>query len=418
MGKGTMDGRTRGDGTVAPTAAAEAMTLRTVDAMADIDPVAWDRLVDAAPAPSPFLRHAFLEALESSGCVGPDTGWQPLHLLAEDTQGRLLGAVPLYAKSHSYGEYVFDWAWADAHERAGLRYYPKLLGALPFTPVPGTRLLADGADDAARASVRSRLLDALAGLGRRLNLSSAHLLFVDGTDEAAITATASRWLVRHGVQFHWSNPPAAPWRDFDHFLDGLQREKRKKIRQERRRVAEAGVTLTRRVGAAITEDDWRFFVTCYERTYAAHGASPYLNLDFFLTVARTMPENWLMVLASDPQGRRIAAALIGLDPARRVAYGRYWGCVEEVPCLHFEACYYQPLQWCIEQGWQRFEGGAQGEHKMARGLLPVPTRSLHWLAAPRFEAAIDRHLARESEAIDEWSDALRRRTPFRDLTPP
>ena len=412
-----MDGWTGGDGTVAPQAGGAAVTLSTVGSMADIDAAAWDRLVQAAPTPSPFLRHAFLTAMESSACATAGTGWQPVHLLAHDAQDRLLGAVPLYAKSHSYGEYVFDWAWADALERAGLRYYPKLLGALPFTPVPGTRLLVDGGDEAQRSALRTALLDGVTALGRRLGLSSAHLLFVDEHDAQAATGAAARWLTRQGVQFHWTNPPDAPWRDFDHFLDGLQREKRKKIRQERRRVAEAGITLERHAGADISEDDWRFFVHCYERTYAAHGARPYLNLGFFLEVARTMRPHWLMVLARDAAGRRIAAALVGLDPGQRAAYGRYWGCVEDVPCLHFEACYYQPLQWCIEQGWRRFEGGAQGEHKMARGLLPVATRSLHWLADPRFEAAVDRHLARESEAIDEWSDSLRRRTPFRDRAP-
>ncbi|HWH81542.1 MAG TPA: GNAT family N-acetyltransferase, partial [Burkholderiaceae bacterium] len=344
--------------------------IRVFDSPAAIDAAAWDALLAAQSAATPFMRHAYLFALHASGSAVAATGWQPQFLCAFDGD-TLIAACPLYVKAHSYGEYVFDWAWADAYQRHGLHYYPKLLDAVPFTPVPGPRLLA------LDATGRRVLLRAMQQLASNAKLSSAHLLFLDEDDQRA--ASAEGWMMRSTVQFHWTQREPAPYADFADFLASLQRDKRKKIQQERRRVVDAGVTFEVLEGAAIAPDDWSFFYRCYAQTYREHGASkPYLTRDFFARMGSTMPENWLLFVAQR-DGQRIAASLIGIDPVRRTAFGRYWGALEHIPCLHFDACYYQPLAWCIANRYARFEGGAQGEHKMARGLLPVQTWSAHWL---------------------------------------
>jgi predicted N-acyltransferase len=325
-----------------------------------------------------------------------------------ERRSELLAAAALYLKTHSYGEYVFDWAWADAYQRHGLAYYPKLLGAVPFTPVPGSRLLAR--DDASR----DLLLQGLLAFVLEAKLSSAHLLFVSDADREAFERAG--WMLRENVQFHWTNREPSPYAGFAEFSAGLQREKRKKIAQERRRVAEAGITFEILEGAAIDKAAWDFFYRCYTLTYRAHHSTPYLTRAFFAETARTMAPHWLMFTARRGD-QRIAASLIALDPERGVAYGRYWGAVEHVPCLHFEACYYQPLAWCIEHGYLRFEGGAQGEHKMARGLLPVRTWSAHWLADQRFASAVEDFLAQEGAGIEAYLDELNERNPFRAAPP-
>jgi uncharacterized protein len=377
--------------------------IRVHDDPAAIDADAWNALLEAQDAPTPFMRHEYLLALDGSHSAVPDTGWAPAWLTLE-CEGTLYGACALYLKSHSYGEYVFDWAWADAYQRHGLAYYPKLLGAVPFTPVPGSRLLATN-DEA-----RDLLLQAMLALARQQRLSSAHLLFVSDADRAACERAG--WLLRDGVQFHWQNREPGGYTDFDDFLRSLQRDKRKKIAQERRRVAEAGVAYELLEGGQIDAAAWDFFYRCYTLTYRAHQSTPYLTRDFFAAMARTMPAHWLMVVARRA-GQRIAASLIALDPARRVAYGRYWGSTDHVPCLHFDACYYQPLSWCIANRYQRFEGGAQGEHKMARGLLPVKTTSAHWLADQRFASAVAEFLQREGAGVGAYVDELNERNPFK-----
>ncbi len=368
-----------------------------------INATAWNALLESQKVPTPFLRHEYLLALQQSGSAAAETGWVPAWLTIEDG-GTLVAACALYLKAHSYGEFVFDWAWADAYQRHGLAYYPKLLGAVPFTPVPGTRLMA--VDDAAR----DLLLQAVLEFARQQGLSSAHLLFLSDTDRAACERAG--WMLREGVQFHWQNREPAAYADFDDFARSLQRDKRKKIAQERRRVVEAGVRYDLLEGAQIDLETWDFFYRCYTRTYRAHHSTPYLTRNFFAEMARTMPANWLMVVARRGD-ERIATSLIALDPIRRVAYGRYWGAIEHVPCLHFDACYYQPLAWCIAQGYQRFEGGAQGEHKMARGLLPVKTCSAHWLADPRFASAVGDFLQREGAGVGAYVDELSDRNPFK-----
>ena len=381
----------------------EVYVTRVHDDPDEIDAASWNLLLDMQTAPTPFMRHEYLAAVHASGSAVPATGWAP-RIVTLQRHGTLAAACALYLKSHSYGEYVFDWSWADAYRRHGLAYYPKLLGAVPFTPVPGTRLLAR--DGAARAA----LLDTVLAAARDSGLSSAHLLFLDETDRRACAAAG--WMLREGVQFHWTQDAQRPYRAFEDLLARLQRDKRKKIQQERRRVAEAGVEFTVHEGADIDDASWDFFHHCYTLTYAAHHSTPYLTRDFFHCMARTMARHWLMFVGWRG-GERIAASLIAIDPDRGSAWGRYWGSTVYVPCLHFEACYYQPLAWCIEHGYARFEGGAQGEHKMARGLLPVRTSSAHWLRDERFSSAVADFLASEGAGIGHYVDELRERDPFK-----
>jgi predicted N-acyltransferase len=363
----------------------------------------WNALLALQSSPSPFMSHEYLAAMESSASASPATGWTP-SFITRWRGGELHAGCALYLKDHSYGEYVFDWAWANAYQQHGLDYYPKALIAVPFTPVPGARLLAR--DTAARDA----LMKAVLAWCRAQKLSSLHLLFAADDDVAACEKAGL--MLRHTVQFHWTN---AGWADFDAFLASLSHDKRKKIRQERRKVADAGVSFRWSRGRDISPADWRFFYLCYERTYHEHGNSPYLTRDFFDRMARDMPDNWLLFIA-ERAGKPIATSLIGLGSeggGEKVAYGRYWGAIERVDCLHFEACYYQPLQWCIAHGRHRFEGGAQGEHKMARALMPVKTTSAHWLAHPAFADAVERFLEREGAGIANYLDHLDERNPFR-----
>jgi predicted N-acyltransferase len=418
----------------------------------------WDRLLSTQGQPSPFMAHAYLAALHTSGSAVPATGWTPSFMtlwLGE----QLVAACPLYLKAHSYGEYVFDWAWANAYAQHGLAYYPKALVAVPFTPVPGTRLMATN------AAARDALVQALIAWCRAEKLSSLHLLFGAAEDLAACERAGM--MRRDTVQFHWTNraptlatscaslpPEGAPFAlgrpggesvssrtfgSFDHFLASLNQEKRKKIRQERRKVSEAGVSFRWARGRDISAADWDFFYRCYERTYLEHGNAPYLSRAFFECMARDMPENWLLFVG-ERAGQPMASSLIALHETstpgsgqnhskysletadftlhaatnpESVAYGRYWGALERVDCLHFEACYYQPLQWCIEHGIGRFEGGAQGEHKMARALLPVKASSAHWLAHPGFADAVQRFLEREGHGIGDYLEHLDARSPLR-----
>jgi predicted N-acyltransferase len=369
-----------------------------VSSLSEIGQAAWDGLLALQDEANPFLSWTFLHALHESGSASPETGWQPQYIALYDGD-TLAAALPLYVKGHSYGEYVFDWAWADAYQRHGLDYYPKLLAAVPFTPVAGPRLLA--VDAAARAA----LIDVLQATQRATEVSSTHILFPP--EEHARQLAEAGFMLRSGVQFHWLNPGYA---NFDEFLATLEQKKRKNIRAERRKVAEAGVTLRRVRGVDATDADWKLFNRCYRHTYAAHYSTPYLNLDFFRRIGKAIPENILLVIA-EREGRPIASSLV--IHSADTLYGRYWGELEHVPCLHFEAAYYQPLEFCIEQGIKTFEGGAQGEHKMARGFLPTRTFSAHWLAHPSFADAIERFLEREAGGIDDYLSELNERNPFK-----
>jgi predicted N-acyltransferase len=371
-----------------------AQDLRILDSLEEVDPAQWDALARG----NPMLSHAFLDSLHRAGCASARSGWTPRYpAIWED--GVLAAAAPLYVKAHSYGEYVFDWSWAEAYEHHGIPYYPKLLVAVPFTPATGARLLARE-EGAARTLAR-----AILAMARESGVSSLHILFPDERDTQVLRG--ERLLERTGVQFHWRNPG---YRDFADFLAAFSHDKRKKIRQERTRVAESGVTLRRATGREASEADWDFFHACYRRTYREHHSTPYLNRAFFGMLAQRMPDNLLLVVA-EKDGRPIASALDVFGP--QALYGRYWGSTAYVPGLHFEACYYQGIEFCIERRIPLFEGGAQGEHKHARGFLPEKTRSFHWLAHPAFNRAVDDFLEREGRGIEGYVDELNERTPFR-----
>jgi uncharacterized protein len=409
--------------------------IRVLNSPLAIDAQAWNALLQSQEDANPFMRHEYLAALHSTGAAVASTGWTPRFITLwkhDERQGDLLhAACPLYIKAHSYGEYVFDWAWANAYQQHGLDYYPKAVVAVPFTPVPGARLMARTRE------ARAVLIQAAVDWCEAQKLSSLHVLFGNEGDLSA--CKTSELMQRHTVQFHWTNSVPG-YRDFEAFLATLSQEKRKKIRQERRKVADAGVTFRWSLGRDISTADWDFFYRCYERTYLEHGNAPYLSRDFFRKMQSDMPENWLLFTAIQ-NGHPIATSLIAinLDNTRLegsnslinpenpiqpenqpqigyVAYGRYWGALKRVDCLHFEACYYQPLQWCIAHGYARFEGGAQGEHKMARALMPVKTHSAHWLAHPAFADAIEKYLAREGAGIEGYLDELASRSPFKNAS--
>ena len=502
--------------TAALTTAALASTAHTAPPITrvhtsplELDAQQWNALLATSDAPTPFMRHEYLAALHTSGSACAATGWLPQFVSlysagTADAKEQLLASAPLYIKDHSYGEYIFDHAWARAYQEHGLRYYPKAVVAVPYTPVPGTRFLC--INDALKPQL---LLKQLAFCEQN-HISSLHALFTSDADKTM--CDAHPLMARHTVQFHWTNstptlptlqgalPPkhdegsahvatgerfalgrpggetsdqnvtpsldgqTEPYGSFDHYLSTLSQDKRKKIRAERRKVADAGITWRTAEGAAITASDWDFFYRCYERTYLEHGNAPYLTPEFFQSMAGTMPENWVMFIALH-SGQPIASSLIAVscdysklsaatalnknptncwantstanatnlvasragDTAQngdfrfkntlplqqKIAYGRYWGALARVDSLHFEACYYQPLQWCIEHAYHRFEGGAQGEHKMARGLLPIAAHSAHWLAHPQFADAVARFLEREGSGINNYMEHLEGRSPFR-----
>jgi uncharacterized protein len=366
--------------------------LRVVDSLADIPATEWNALASGHP----FLRHEIFAALHETRCACEETGWLPQFLVVT-REGRVEGIMPLYLKSHSYGEYVFDWAWADAYERHGLIYYPKLLSAVPFSPVTGSRLLAR--DDSTRALLIGTALE----LARQT--SSLHVLYPPEAEAREMEAAGM--MLRRGVQFHWQNPG---YRDFEEFLATLSHAKRKKIRQERRKARAADMRFRHIVGTDIGHDEWVFFTRCYNRTYRAHYSTPYLNLAFFKQLGATLPENVLLVVA-EREGMPFAAALNVFT--EDVLYGRYWGALGFLPALHFEVCYYQTMEFCIDRGIRLFEGGAQGEHKLSRGFLPVETWSAHWLRHPRFADAIGEFLAREARGIEHYIDELNDRSPFK-----
>ncbi|MBP7066222.1 MAG: N-acetyltransferase [Ferrovibrio sp.] len=382
------------------------MRIRALARIADISAAAWDA---CAGSDNPFLRHAFLDALEQSGCVAPRQGWQPTHLLAENAAGDLLGAMPLYFKGHSQGEYIFDQGWANAYERAGGAYYPKLLCAVPFTPVTGPRLLVRPGEDA--TALRNALLQGALGLVQRHGLSSLHINFV--TEAEKQWGEAAGLLHRLGEQFHWRNEGYA---DFDGFLAALASRKRKAIKRERREAVAAGIEIECVSGTTLTAEHWDAFYEFYIDTGSRKWGQPYLNRDFFHRLHATMAEQVILVLARR-DGRWIAGAwnMLGGD----TLYGRNWGCIEQHPFLHFECCYYQAIDYAIRHGLKRVEAGAQGEHKLARGYLPSPIHSLHHLPDPAFHRAVDAYLREERAHMQGLIAALDEHSPFRqtDATP-
>jgi len=364
--------------------------------IADIAATEWDSL---AGNENPFISHAFLASLEESGAVGDQSGWSPHHLLLEDEAGRKVAAAPMYLKGHSYGEYVFDHAWAQAYERAGGRYYPKLLIAAPFTPVPGPRLLAR--EDATRKS----LVQAAIEVARSNGLSSLHVNFL--TEGETAIAREAGMLLRGGSQFHWQNPG---YRDFDDFLGALAARKRKAIRKERREVTESGIEIIAKTGPEIREAEWDAMHAFYMDTGGRKWGRPYLNRAFFSVIGRTMADRIVLFLALRGDVP-IAGALnfLGAD----CLYGRYWGALETVRHLHFELCYYRAIDWAIAHRLARVEAGAQGPHKLSRGYLPRPTWSAHWIADPGFRQAVERYLLAETRAVEDDIEELEALGPFR-----
>ncbi|VXC91607.1 GNAT family N-acetyltransferase [Pseudomonas sp. 8Z] len=374
------------------------MPITLVDSLNTLSADSWDALV---PEAQPFLRHAFLSALEDSGSVGGHSGWQPSHRLWVDERGELQAALPAYLKQHSYGEYVFDHGWADACHRAGIAYYPKLLGAVPFSPVSGPRLLGS-------AQAATQLLVALSSGLEAEGLSSLHVNFTHAACDQVLEAQEG-WLQRLGCQFHWHN---RGYRDFQDFLDALSSRKRKQMRKEREQVAGQGIDFDWRHGAQLSEADWDFVYHCYANTYHVRGQAPYLTRAFFSLLAERMPEAIRVVLARQ-HGRAVAMAfsLVGGD----TLYGRYWGCLTEFDRLHFETCFYQGMAYAIESGYQRFDAGAQGEHKLIRGFEPVITHSWHYLCHPGLRAAVTDFLEQERVGVLAYAEQARVHLPYRQV---
>ncbi len=379
------------------------LQLRIHPRLDEIDAARWDAL---RPDDDPFLSHAFLAGLERHGCVRSEVGWQPWHL-AWYRDEQLVAALPAYLKGNSHGEYVFDWSWAQAHDAAGRRYYPKLLCAVPYTPISGARLLTGGQRDPALARALSSALIAEAA---RLGLSGAHVNFADA-GSSAILHRDPRWLHRCDIQFHWHN---RGYGHFDDFLAQLSHKKRKNIRQERERLQRAGWRFQRLRGSELDARDWEFVHALYVSTFAEKGNYPALSQRFFQHLGEALPAQTMVVLARAPGGRPVAMALF-LHSSRRL-YGRYWGSLNDEPGLHFECCYYQGIEFAIEQQLAVFEPGAQGEHKLARGFLPTLTRSYHHLGDADMHARIGEALRHERDAVAEWRDGLLARSPYAHAT--
>jgi uncharacterized protein len=373
--------------------------VRELASIDDVPAADWNRL-DGTDCP--FLRHEFLAALEHCACVGGDTGWNSAHLaLFEDQQ--LVAAAPVYRKTHSWGEFVFDFAWAQAYARHGLDYYPKLVCAVPFSPINHTRLLC--APDQPRDALREQLINLLMRRCADQQLSSAHALFISDAERAAFASRG--WLTRTDVQFHWHN---AGFADFEEYLATFRADKRKQMRRERRRCAEAGITFDTLHGSDLTPELLQFIHAAHARTFRLHGHEPYLNLACLTEIARTLG-NLLMVKLARQQGEPVAAAIF--FKSADALYGRYWGAVGDFHSLHFEACYHQGIDYCIANGLARFEPGTQGEHKVVRGFVPAYTHSAHYIADPRFREAIGDYLKREADGVADYAATIAEHAPFR-----
>lgn len=380
----------------------DSFELEILDRLSDISAGEWNALLpqDAGP----FLRHEFLSALEETNCVGGNTGWQVAHLTLKQN-GLIVGALPLYLKQHSYGEFVFDWSWAQAYEQQGMPYFPKALCAIPFTPVQGARVLH--AKHINKNFIEHRLIEGLKALVIQNDLSSAHVLFPQTSE--SISLKERGFMLRDSVQFHWHNQG---FENFEQFLAALTMKRRKNIRREREQVNGEGIVFKHVPGANSSSADWEFFYRCYANTYAEHRSDPYLNETFFKLLAQRMPNNLHLIIALR-NDIPIASSLLVVDSKNSKAYGRYWGAIEHIPCLHFETAYYQAIEYCISHKIQTFEGGAQGEHKMARGFLPTTIQSAHFIADPRFAKAVQHFLERERLRIGAYVDELAEHSPLK-----
>jgi len=377
------------------------ITIKVINSINQVDPVEWNA---CAGSENPFVSHAFLNALEQSGAVQAETGWSPHHLIMVDQSNRLYGAAPLFLKSHSQGEYVFDHGWADAYERAGGRYYPKFFSAVPFTPVTGPRLLVR--PDAATGEVEASLCAGMIELAERYEISSIHVTFLPESQRSSFEGAG--FLIRHSHQYHWQN---RDYKSFDDFLASLTSRRRKTIRKERERIAKAGITFEAHTGAALTSRHWDTFYEFYTDTYDRKWGFPYLNREFFELLNNTMAERIVLITAYE-DGRPIAGAFNLL--CSNAIYGRNWGCNHRYKFLHFEACYYQAIEFAIKHGLDRVEAGTQGPHKIQRGYEPVQTYSAHWIRDSGFRNAVENFLQREKEMEADEMGYLGEHTPYRN----
>ena len=377
------------------------LKAEVIGRIAEVDAHDWDAL---DRSDHPFLKHAFLDALEATGCVGADSGWFPAHLVIRDAgSGRLVAAVPQYLKTHSWGEFVFDWSWAQSYQRSGLEYYPKQLSAIPFTPVTGPRFLLAHAGDA-QTELRDQLANLLLESARHASASGAHVNFTLDEDQAALERAG--FMRRHDCRFLWHN---RGYRTFDDFLATFRADKRKKARRERRKVEESGIAFRSLAGEDIDAGLWHTIFSFSERTFLRHGNGHYLNVEFLMRVAAALPGT-VVVKIAERAGTPVAAAIFFAGGGW--LYGRYWGSATQEDSLHFEACYYQGIEHCIARGLQYFDPGTQGEHKLARGFEPTRTTSAHWLEHAGFRNAVARYLEREREAVDDYIEAARRHLPY------
>ncbi len=376
------------------------MPTEIITDIAQLDASKWNGMVGSS---NPFMRHEFLLALEKHHCVGESFGWLPRHIVAYNNKRQLEGAIPLYLKHNSYGEFVFDWGWADAYKRAGLNYYPKLVCSIPYTPATGPRILT--ARDCDHQQISTLLINAALSLAIEANVSSLHWLFTSKPDTELLLK--HNFMRRQGYQFHWTNNN---YRDFEDFLARLSSKKRKKIKRERKHVHEAGITFDTLEGRHISAEQWQIFHRLYESTFDRLGGYATLSLAFFIEIGKTMPDHVVLVLAK--QNNQIIAAAFSMR-SENTLYGRHWGCDAKYDNLHFEACYYQGIEYCIQQGIKTFEPGAQGEHKLSRGFLPTRTYSTHWIRHSDFQEAIAEFLEKETQGIDMYIQDLTERSPFK-----
>jgi predicted N-acyltransferase len=386
----------------------DAYSIRIVDSLNKIAASDWNALDLGG---NPLVRHEFLLALEQTACASTETGWQAQHILLIDAHSKLVGAIPLYLKPHSWGEFVFDWSWASAYSRMGLEYYPKLVSAVPFTPASGSRLLVQLRSPAEQKTIRETLIQALLALANHNQLSSVHVLFTTATEQQLLEANG--FIARCDCQFHWHNDSFA---NFDAFIATFRADKRKKALRERRRVAEAGIRFATLRGDELSAEQWQIAMKLSAATFHSHGNEHYLNVEFFHALSKTLPDTLIVKFAMfNDQTVAVAIFYRSTD----TLYGRYWGAAAEFNGLHFETCYYQGIDYCIEHGIQHFEPGTQGEHKIARGFSPAKTWSAHWIADPQLEEAIREHAARERMAIDGYIESVNEHLPFhRQLVTP
>jgi predicted N-acyltransferase len=376
------------------------MQISIIGNLSEVGAEEWNVLVHAD---NPFARYEFLIAMERHDAVGKSFGWYPQYLIVRDN-GKLVGAVPMYLKDNSYGELVFDWAWADAYQRSGVAYYPKLVVAIPYTPATGQRLLVHPQSD--YQTIAQAMINAATEHAQNLKVSSLHWLFTNDQD-TALFQNQPDYMLRLGCQFHWHNQG---YQSFDDYLSHFSSSKRKKIRQERRRVQDQGITLEVLHGDEASQEQWEIYHRFYNSTFDRKYGYATFSQGFFLEIARTMPRNIVLVLAKH-QNEYVAGAFN--VRGGETLYGRHWGCSQDFHSLHFEACYYQGLEYCIHNGLQRFEPGAQGEHKIARGFLPVKTWSAHWIADERFQTPIRQFVSHELKGMEHYIDELHEHSPFK-----